>query len=89
MIPFEIAYIGATNAWLVGALGPFVRVLLDPDTNYTSLDHMTSGDINGYYYKVYTLAFTAYSLKIGYSTISEQTGVGISSLAWTVATNYS
>ena len=88
MIPFEIAYNGTTNAWLVGALGPDVRYRLDPDTNYMSLDHMTSADINGYYSKAYTLAH-AYGKKIGYSTISTQTGVGISSLAWTVATYYS
>ena len=89
MIPFEIAnYNGVANAWLVKSLGPDVRYRLDPDTNYTSLDHITSADINGYYSKAYTLA-EAYGVKIGYSTISSQTGVGISSLAWTVATYYS
>ena len=88
MIPFKIAYSVTANTWLVGELGPDVRYRLDPDTNYTSLDHMTSADINGYYSKAYTLA-QAYGVKIGYSNISDQTGVGISSLAWTVATNYS
>ena len=88
MIPFEIAYNGASNAWLVVSLGPDVRYRLDPDTNYTTLDHMTSADINGYYSKAYTLA-QAYGGKVGYSTISDQTGVGISTLAWTVTTNYS
>ena len=95
MIPFEIALSRSTNAynitttaWLVGVLGPDVRYRLDPDTNYTSLDRMTSADINGYFSKAYTLA-QAYGVKIGYSTFSDQTGVGISSLAWTVATTYS